>query len=183
MKKPVWFVVFVLFALIAAGCDVENKVEEATTMSHSFDVEADPVDVSTGALVCAPLPSLETLLSQFDEWSEIKDHVKEVNLKSVDYKITQNTTLVDGRITLYGGDDAGSVSTDPWGQTDIIEAGTSYPDYQPVDLTGLGRSELQSYLDERDISIVICSDFEPDDEGIDLRLQLRLSVEVVFTAL
>jgi len=180
MKRFGWLTILAALALAIMGCEA---ADDLATYHQEFELELDPADINTGALVCAPLPSLETLLSEFDEWNDIKDHVEEVELKSMDYRVTENSTPVDGQITFYGGDDEGSVSTDPWGQTDTIEANTTYADYLPVDLTSLGRSEFQNYLNKRSISMVMCSDFSPDDDQIDLKVQLRLVVDVAFTAL
>lgn len=183
MKRVGLISILLLVGIIFYGCNFEKAAEDATTTSQDFEFEMNPIAINGTSLVCIPAPSLDTLLSQLDEWEQIKDRIKKIELKHLDYKIPENTTPVDGQIKVYGGDNSGSVSQDPWGQTDIIAANTTYPDYEKVDLTSLGEDELGRYLNERDLSMVVCGMFSPETTSISLKIQLKLVIKVTLTAL
>lgn len=164
-------------------CNVEDKAEETTTKSFDFEYEFDPFAINSVGLVCIPLPAIETFLSTEDIWNDIKDHIKEINVKSVQYKIPTNATPVDGKVEIYGGANEGSVSTDPWGETNTILANTAYTDYQDASLTGYGKSRLEEYANERDMNMVICGKFSPESIEANLTIQIKLKVEVKVSAL
>lgn len=172
---------FVCLALFE--CDIEEKAEEKTTKTFDFDYEFDPFTINSVGLVCAPLPAVESLLSQEDEWNEIKDHIKDINIKAVQYKVPANTTPIDGKIKLYGGANESSVSTDPWGETGTISANTTYANYQDASLTDYGKSSLEEYANKRDINMVICGKFSPESSEVNLTTQIKLIVEVKASAL
>lgn len=177
-------IVLCLFVCLAFfECNVEDKAEEATTKSFDFEYELDPFTINSVGLVCIPLPAIETFLSMEDRWNDIKDHIKEINIKSVQYKIPANATPVDGKVEIYGGADEGSVSTDPWGETGTIAANTTYTSYQDASLTGYGESHLEEYVNERDMNMVICGKFLPESTEVNLTIQIKLKVEVKVSAL
>ncbi len=120
--------------------------------------------------------SINELLAQVDNMSEIEDFLDKMKISQVSYRITRNDTPVDITGALQMTDPNTNSIVDIASTT--IPALTTVDAWTPLPFTSGGDEIVQHFLDQRSESFSYCAAGTPDDSQISLTIELRLDMVV-----
>jgi len=184
-------VMIATFALYSCE-ELEDKVNEATAKTENFKQDLKPgIPVKGVGGACTPTAiSFDSLLSAVPLWSDVKEHIEEVNINELLYTVDPNKSTGNGKIDIYVtdsgdyfSDDQGAPpDSDRIGSTDTIEVGETYKDEDIVYASG-GKTALEDLMMDFEESFHICAGWDGNEDEVDLTFLLTIDVDVVFVPL
>lgn len=174
-------------ATLLQGCDnLTTRDEKVSINLDSFALQGplsqDDITfralVSGGNPLCSGPTTLNQLLLTVDNYNDIKDYLDSIDINTVRYKISNNTTPVaavgEFRMTDPATEEIGNVASV------AIPAETDVTDWTPFPFVEGGAAIAQHYMDNLDASFSYCARGTPgrDDLSMTIELQLGLTVKV-----
>lgn len=181
--KRTYTIIFI--SILATGCDSLTEREENVTINlDSFNLVGSSSGafqaraVVTGNPGCtASNASLNGLLATTDNFDEIDEFLESLDIRSVRYRISNNTTNSD--IT------ASFQMTDPSSSNQLanvaavtIPANTNVDEWATLPFIDAGASVAEFYMDNRDSQFIYCIEGSPNSSNISLTMDLQLDVNV-----
>ena len=174
----------ILLSILTAGCDsLTERNENVTVTLDSFNLVGSANSafqsraVITGNPGCtASNVSLNGLLATTENFDEIDEFLESLDIRSVRYRISNNTTSSD--IT------ASFQMTDPTSNqlTNIaavsIAANTNVDDWITLPFLDGGAAIAQHYMDNRASQFLYCAEGSPNSSDISLTMELQLDLNV-----
>jgi len=175
--------VLAILGLSMGACDSDD-VKDSLQQTYEYTYETDPLTISDVSGTCLPAPALDTLLSQIEQWAEIRDRVDKIEVRSVYYQITENQTPADGVIRVQAADSIVDVldALDVL-ETQIIQAQTAYTEWTRTNFLGDGKAVLEGYLNAFDEDFALCGLFDPPSGDVNLTLRLQFNIDILYTPL
>jgi hypothetical protein len=180
--KPVYTIVFL--SLLTAGCDSLTEREENVTINlDSFNL----VGSSSGALQARAIVtgnpgctasnvSLNGLLATTENFDEIDEFLESLDIRSVRYRISNNTTGSDITASFQMTDPATNQLTNVAAVS--IPADTNVNEWATLPFLEGGASVAEHYMDNRDSQFLYCVQGSPNSSDISLTMELQLDVNV-----
>lgn len=181
--------------LLAAACAIMaiQGCEDLTTRDESVTIELDSFNlvgtgtaegaafttraVVSGNPACtASQVSLNGLLAQVDNYDDIDEYLDTLDINSIRYRITANTTPVDASGVMQMTDNAS-------GQLTTI-ASIDIPANQTVNEWTLfpfvegGAAIVRHYMDNRDAQFLYCAQGSPDRADLSMTIDLQMDLTV-----
>ncbi|MCC6543749.1 MAG: hypothetical protein IT392_04505 [Nitrospirae bacterium] len=190
MKKLLLLFVTVLVpSLFIAGCgdDLTTRTENVDVTLDSFQLTYTPpagASELAGAAVAASTsggnPSCGTvnlngLLADNPDWQDIADRIKEVSISETRYRIISNSTpfTVTGRLQLTN-NNTGLLTV--VGEKEIAPLET-INDWTELPFVNNGQNIVNHYLSHRDESFQYCVESTPNNENLNMTIEIQLGLK------
>lgn len=186
--------VIAISTAIILGCDSLTERDESVTISldtfnltgtgPSADSDADRVILATvtGNPACtASQTTLNSLLSQVDNFDDIDQYLDRINLNEIRYRIPVNNTSADATASM--------TMTDPSTNQLVTVASVTVPanstvdEFIPFPFTDGGQAVVQHYLNNLDASFLYCAQAGAGGATLDMSVNLQLSLTVTIDLL
>lgn len=174
--------------LLLQACDsITERDEDVTVNLDSFNLVGGQSQglaraTVTGNPACTAAPiTLNSLLTSAENYDDFDEYLESIDINSVRYRITQNSTAVESNGTFQMTDPAtGQLTTVA---SVSIPANTTSATYAPLPFVDNGRTILQHYMDNLDATFSYCAEGSPDTSELNMTMDLQLNMTVTIDIL
>jgi hypothetical protein len=150
-----------LAAVFALACNVKDEINDAGAETKDFDEDFDNLPVIGVGGVCSPaIMTFNDLMSSVSWWEDAKDHLDDVTIEELDYKVTSNesTAQITVYLSLTDTTDVNQVTDDDFlASTTAIAAGTNVPDWTMLEVKPGAEKRMEELITEPDTEFNICA--------------------------
>lgn len=173
---------------VLAGCDsiterdVDVKVNLDTVNLVGTGTEGLQRATVTGNPACtASSTNLSSLLATADNYDDFDEYLEDVDINTVRYRVTQNSTPVDATGVFQMTDPATQQLTTV--ASIVIPANTSTDGFATFPFVDGGAAIVQHYMDNQNASFTYCAEGSPNSSELNMTIELQLDMNVTIDVL